>query len=271
MKIIDSHLHLDLYDNNNVPSAERVLKLKKEMKSANVEKVIILQDIQAVSKVLSGDEIFKLIQNEKFLFFAPTIEIEKCKKSDLEKFEKLFEKEKAVAVKLYPGYESFYPNDDRCKQIYDLCEKHNKPVIFHEGDTLNGKASVRYAHPLFIDDLAVARPDLKIVIAHLGNPWMKETALILANRSNVYADLSGLIYGGFDQKLIAYLRDDINRLIAWCDGSGKLLFGTDWPYNSENVSGGLMNGYINFIQSLDLNAEDLEKIFYNNAEKLFFK
>lgn len=74
------------------------------------------------------------------------------------------------------------------------------PVVIHTGDTYSEHGILKYAHPLNVDELAVANRDVTFVIAHIGDPWVMDCAeVIYKKNSNVYADLSGLIVGDFEQ------------------------------------------------------------------------
>ena len=37
-------------------------------------------------------------------------------------------------MKIYPGYEPFYPNDKKFDPLYDLCEKYDLPLMIHTGE-----------------------------------------------------------------------------------------------------------------------------------------
>ena len=67
--------------------------------------------------------------------------------------------------------------------------------------------------PIYIDEVAVKRPNLKIIIAHLGNPWIDETMLILNRNKNVYADISGLILNCFDEYWSKYYQEMIIKIL----------------------------------------------------------
>ena len=56
-------------------------------------------------------------------------------------------------------------------------------------------AKLKYAHPLNVDEVAVDNPGVKIIICHLGNPWILDCQEILYKTKNVYADISGLFCG----------------------------------------------------------------------------
>ena len=141
--------------------------------------------------------------------------------------------------------------------------KYDLPVIFHTGDTLFSTGKIKYSHPINIDEVAVENPKLKIIIAHLGNPWFLDTAELIYKNKNVYADLSGLFFDINDTEYIEFLKNKIKEVIAYSqEKASKLLFGTDFPLiNAKD--------YIRFIKNLNLDKELEEKIFYKNAENLF--
>lgn len=144
---------------------------------------------------------------------------------------KLVKRGSAAGLKLYPGYEHYYPDDKRLRPYLRVAADHGLPVVFHSGDLFNkiGGAKLKYAQALHIDDLAVEMPDLKIVIAHLGYPWMIDAAEVCQKNANVYADLSGLVYGRFGPKTEQQIRSYLKTFAAVCESSAKVLFGTDWP------------------------------------------
>ncbi len=82
-----------------------------------------------------------------------------------------------------------------------------------------------YALPRQIDEVALRHPELRIVIAHLGHPWIGECVAVIRKHPHVYADVSALTPR--PTQLRAAL------LEAGEYGAGeKLLFGTDWPFGT---------------------------------------
>ncbi len=265
--IIDSHTHLEVYTDSIIPPEKRVSNLKEIMKKTGISKSIILTDVE--DNRLSSEEILKLIKNEPDLLLVGTIKITKHSNKDIKRLRELLSSKKIIGIKLYPGYEDFYPNDKRCDKIYDLCEEFNIPVIFHSGDTLGIGKGVKYSRPEHIDDLAVRRPNLKIIIAHLGNPWINDTMVILNRHNNVYSDISGLVPRTFDAFWKKYYSDQIIRLLKWCGGKNKLIFGTDWPFWDNDMYNTVTQEFVDFVNTLNISKEDKDKIFYLNAKKVF--
>lgn len=177
----------------------------------------------------------------------------------------LLSKQEIFGLKFYVGYEHYYPNDPALKSIYNLLIKHNRPAIFHTGDCYNGVcgAKLKYAHPLNIDDLAVDYPELKIVIAHMGYPWVRDAALVCYKNKNVYADMSGFVYGKFNRTDFSSYKDEIYEFHQICGGPHKLIFGSDWPISDQK-------SYVDTLYSQGFaSAEEMAEIMGNRAAKLF--
>ena len=73
---------------------------------------------------------------------------------------------------------------------------------------------------MYIDDVAVDFPDLRIVMAHPSFPWQDEALAVATHKPNVYIDLSGWSPKYFPPQLIRYA----NTLLK-----DKVLFGSDYP------------------------------------------
>lgn len=116
-------------------------------------------------------------------------------------------------------YANDYLNNKSMEVFYNILEKEGLPVIIHTGTSIFPGARNRFTDPIYIDDVAVDFPDLKIVIAHIGRPLWPDSALFLLRRHrNVFADISSIP----PKKLLEYFP----RLE---DVSSKLMFGSDWP------------------------------------------
>jgi len=174
--------------------------------------------------------------------------------------EKLFpyiEDANVVAVKFYLGYDHWYPTDERIYEVLKLCWKYKKTAIFHCGDCLNsmGRAKLKYSHPLNIDEVAVDNPEVKIVIAHMGNPWVRDTAEVCYKNDNVYTDISGYVYGKFSIIDVSNFEKLLKEYLRIAPPE-KLLFGSDFPI-SDNFS------YKEIVLKL------IGSSIFSNAEKAF--
>lgn len=140
-------------------------------------------------------------------------------------------------LKFYTGYEHFLPNDKRLHCLYKVLVETGLPAIFHMGFFWDPEkfGRIEYAKPTPIDDLACTFPDLKIVIAHIANPWIVDTAVVAQRHENVYIDISGYFtefIEPFSEEEIDSFQRDLVELQRRSACTHKLLFATDWPINS---------------------------------------
>src|SRR5512133_2818322 len=127
-------------------------------------------------------------------------------------------------IKIHPPHQLLFPNDylngvRTLEIIYRAAEANGVPVMFHTGTSIFPGARNKYGDPMYVDDVAVDFPKLKILLAHGGRPLWMDTAFFLIRRhANVYLDISGIP----PKTLLKYFPrlDEI---------ASKTLFGTDWP------------------------------------------
>jgi predicted TIM-barrel fold metal-dependent hydrolase len=135
-------------------------------------------------------------------------------------------------VKLGPNYQIFDPLGAPAKRIYALAERHGLPVLFHQGASPVREAPLRYAHPLLMDDIAMEFPELRIVMAHMGHPWQRDTIVTIRKHPHVYADVSALFYRPWS------FYEGLRLATEW-GALEKLLFGSDFPIATpgETIAG----------------------------------
>jgi predicted TIM-barrel fold metal-dependent hydrolase len=182
--------------------------------------------------------------------------------SDLRELADLLSAERIKGLKLYPGYEPFYPHDPRLRVVYDLAEEFDVPVMIHSGDTYTARGKVKYAKPIEVDEVAVDHPNVKFVICHLGNPWLVDCMEVVYKNANVWADFSGLMLGEFTEAFEDYMEEQIADVLRYAGDANYLLYGSDWPICS-------MKSYVEFVQQLKLSEADRHLILYENSRRLF--
>jgi predicted TIM-barrel fold metal-dependent hydrolase len=127
-------------------------------------------------------------------------------------------------IKIHPPHQLLFPNDylngvKELEIIYRAAEANGIPVMFHTGTSIFPDARNRYGDPIYLDDVAVDFPKLKILLAHGGRPlWMHTAFFLLRRHPNVFLDISGIP----PKALLKYFP----RLE---EIAHKTLFGTDWP------------------------------------------
>ncbi len=261
--IVDCHTHLNNYhEENTVSLQECVENLLASMEKNHVDYALVLTSYKVSVHRPATRDVVKAIQDIPNVSVIAGLSYLDYRERDLRETAELLQEGVVKGLKLYPGYEHFYPWDKRCQVIYELCLEHDVPVMIHSGDTFTPRGKLKYAHPLEIDEVAVDYPDLKIVICHLGNPWLRDCMEVVYKNRNVYTDISGLVLGDFDFKFEKWMREQIEEAILYAGEPRYLLFGTDWPLAS-------MESYLDFIHKLEM-AEPMKKmILAENAIRLF--
>jgi predicted TIM-barrel fold metal-dependent hydrolase len=175
---------------------------------------------------------------------------------------------KVAALKGYLGYIYHGPDSPGYRPYFELAAKYEVPFIFHTGDNWSRKAKVKYAHPLLIDEVAVDHPNVKIVMAHFGNPWCMDAAEVMYKNDNVWADVCAILVGDaahFDKiRASGYLARTVERVrhaVEFTERPDRFLYGTDWPLAPMNV-------YPDFVRQL-FHERDHQAVFEGNAKALF--
>jgi uncharacterized protein len=118
--------------------------------------------------------------------------------------------------------------DDR--ELYPLWETISGlgvPVMVDVGTTGMGAgmpgglgSRIEHAHPIAVDNLAADFPDMTIVAAHPGWPWVDEMTAVALHKGNVYWELSGWAPKYFPEQLKKDVRGRLRH---------KIMFGSDHP------------------------------------------
>lgn len=127
-------------------------------------------------------------------------------------------------IKIHPPHQLLYPNEylsgnKELGTIYRVAEEHGIPVMIHTGTSIFPGARNKYGDPIYVDDVAVDFPQLKILLAHGGRPlWMTTAFFLVRRHKNVYLDISGI-----PPKLLLKYFPRLEEIAM------QTLFGTDWP------------------------------------------
>jgi uncharacterized protein len=131
-------------------------------------------------------------------------------------------------VKFHPSLQAFSPDDPTFWPIFQACQQHGLIALFHTGTSGIGARQpggqgirIDYAHPLKLDSVAAAHPELTIVAAHFGWPWQQDLIAIALHKTNVYIDISGWAPKRIPPEVIRELRGRLSAQFVW---------GSDFPF-----------------------------------------
>lgn len=131
-------------------------------------------------------------------------------------------------VTVSPAAQDFHPQATSAMQLYAEACKLRMPVLFHQGTHFTVASKMEYARPVLLDEVARELPELRIIIAHMGYPWVEECVVLLGKHPHVYADISALLtrpWQAYNALLSAHQYGVLD----------KLLFGSDFPYTSATA------------------------------------
>jgi len=164
-----------------------------------------------------------------------------------------------VGFHFHPIMQHFAVNDRRCYPLFEVINELKAAVMIDVGTTGMGAglpggmgATLRHAHPSAIDALAVDFPNLRILMAHPGWPWVEETTAVALHKGNVYWEMSGWAPKHFPGNLKVDMRARLQD---------KVMFGSDYPSMPyERI--------LREWRELGYKDEVMEKIFHGNAERV---
>ena len=156
--------------------------------------------------------------------FVPFYNIDPRTPAVLTDLDRLAGEMSGKGIKLGPIYQGFKPDDEAYFPVYEKIEALGLPILWHQGSSFDAREGpLEWASPVLLDKVARAFPDLKMVVAHLGFPWIRETIALVRKQPNIYADVSGLRL----RTWILYTA--LVELIQY-GGEDRVFFGTDFPW-----------------------------------------
>ena len=154
-------------------------------------------------------------------------------------------------IKLHPDYQHFFVDDEKMFPIYKKIAELGFITVFHAG------VDIGYPKPVHCTPERLLRVldlfgDAPVVAAHFGGWLLWDSVLEDLCGTKVYLDTafsSGKMPPDYAKELIK------------AHGADKVLLGSDMPWSDTLDE-------VRFVQSLDLSADDEEKILSNNAKRL---
>lgn len=266
-RVVDCHIHLDMVtegwiDERYKRFTERVFKRGhqalsledqvKEMRQARVMGWLLA----GVGSEITGLTIPK-VPSESVMeaarkypdLFIPFVGVDPNKGKLAEKELRDWIDQGAKGLKILGYMIKMYVNDPRLYPLYDMCQQAGLVVSFHLGHAAPPNTYSKYGQPIYLDDVAVDFPDLTLVGAHAGFPWMDEMYSVCWKHENVYCDIGAWMPRYLPPSFIRYMDGPISH---------KVLFGTDWPSLP-------FQKVIDDLLALPLKDERKERILWKNA------
>ncbi len=156
------------------------------------------------------------------------------------------------AIRVLPWLCETAPTDRRFYPVYVGCCEMDVPwctQIGHTGPLMPSEVG----RPIYLDQVALDFPELKIVGGHIGYPWTEEAIAVATKHENVFIDTSAYTVKRYPPELVRYLQGH---------GRHKVLFGTNYPM--------IMPGHaLKGLDDIGLDEEVKNAFLSGNATRIF--
>lgn len=142
----------------------------------------------------------------------------------------------------------FYPDDESYYPLYEKVAELGIPMLIHTGSG-PPKTYLKFNKPLYVDKVAVDFPDIKIIMAHIGAPWVEEAVAIVIKNQNVYVDMSA--WEPVVKAAPIALCQALTQIKMATGSLRQVLFGTDWPLFTPIMS---LREWVEAIRTLEMPA-----------------
>ena len=245
VKVADSKYNMHLPQSVFEGSMEQLLK---EMDELNIVKAIVPA---RHAFHIPNSEMEQLLVDypDRFITFAQVSPLDGQKA--LDEIQRYVVEGMCTGVVVEPGYgqqEKMAVNDERMYPIYAMCQSNNLPMMLGYGGMLH--PSLKLFQPVDIDTVACDFPDLRLLLAHGGWPYIQEMMWIALMRKNVYLMHDLYMYqtpGMLDYAMGA------NTVIK-----EKMVWGSAYPIVSQKES-------LQKYKDSGINEEFLDNVLFKNV------
>jgi uncharacterized protein len=167
-----------------------------------------------------------------------------------------------VGLKLDPSLQRFDVADpERAFPVYAAAQELGIPVLVHCGLSWARVGRSALAHPLALEEVVHAFPSLRIVIAHLGWPWVADAVMLAVKHRTVHLDTSVLYSGTPGEALRHTVEMMIGRELFDRSLPEQVVFGSNYPRVDPKRAVWALRG-------LGLRPRLEQRIFHDNAVAL---
>ncbi len=168
-------------------------------------------------------------------------------------------------LKVGPIYQNVHPHDRRFWPIYQACADLGMPIVFHQGSTTPRNIHLLICSPMLVEDVAIAYPNLRIQIAHMGHPFMTETIQVLRKQENVVADISSIWPRPWQFYNAIIQAQEYNV-------TSQLVFGSDFPFATPDDNRRALENLNAMVEGTNLprvRDDVVDAILNRNAERVY--
>ena len=233
-----------------------------DVKDAGLEAVLVAFDIESVVGAPPCDNAYVASMRDRNpdTFIGAWGAVDPFKgDAALEEARIAVEQYRVIGFHFHPIMGHYRVDDPTMFPLFDCIRGLGGAVMIDVGTTGMGAglpgglgSVIDHAHPIAVDHLAANFPELTIIAAHPGWPWIDEMTAVALHKGNVFWELSGWAPKHFPQQL----RTDIRGRLR-----DKIMFGTDHPSLP-------FDRLLREWDELGFSDEVMEGVFHRNAERV---
>jgi predicted TIM-barrel fold metal-dependent hydrolase len=229
---------------------ERIVGLMDE---AGVDRAMLSAWCRPGKWLITNDQIAAIVRHfpQRFVGVA-TVDLEKPVAA-VRELERAVTELGFKALRIVPWLWNRPPNDKFYFPLYVKCIELDIPFCTQVGHTGPLMPSETGRPVPYLDEVALAFPELRVVGGHIGHPWTDEMIGVAWKHDNVFIDTSAYLPRYYPPQLVHYIKTY---------GSDKVLFGTNFPQLS-------FARCVEQIDALGLPPEPRAKFLYGNARRVF--
>lgn len=235
-----------------------VEEMLAEMDAAGVDRAVLSAFYHKDMAVVSNEEVAAVVAEHPDRFVGSgTVNVLRKPGDVAREVNRLVTELGLSAIRLEPymygdGTTGLAPNDKHYWPVYLRCSELGVPVciqVGHTGPLLPSECG----RPIYLDEVALAFPDLTIIGCHLGQPWHEEMQTLAWKHPNVYVETSARTPKHWPESFVEFVR-------GW--GQDKVLWATDYPLLPFERT-------LAELEELDLGHDVFRKVVRDNALRAF--
>lgn len=209
----------------HMTEGQSVEDLLKEMDDSGVDRLILSSFYYKGDPVMTNEEVAAIAKQHPDRFIpAGTVDIMQKPMQVVAEVDRLVNELGMCCVRLEPymygdGMTGLPPNDKHYWPVYMKCSELGVAValqVGHTGPLLPSECG----RPIYLDEVALAFPDLTLIGCHLGQPWHEEMMTLAWKHPNVYVETSARGPRQWPASFVEYTK-------SW--GQDKVIWATDYP------------------------------------------
>jgi len=295
-KIIDAHTHVGNWKGQQYSVGQLDAFVKSPLSNGDTIEKVIVSNLSAMNKEgmldeLSGNmEMLNIAKNNSKI--AP-LAVCQPKTGSVDNIKKLFKENpnKFIGLKFHPDGHEIIASSELFDPYLKFAQKQKLPCLFHCGiEWVDGHLvdeAFHYSKPEAIYEAAKKIPKIPVILAHLGAGGEQIHARAInvllesidKKDANLFADISWVDLDNPNKPTII----ELIRKLKDKNALDKILFGSDAPIGEFSTGKNGLTGQalydktvVEIKSAIRNNFNDeadsiIDKIFYKNADNLFFK